>query len=134
MVEAATRCCSKRDSKLKHSACGEEDAPATSYQSFPNDSLDDIQLQPQPLRLSQEECEQCSQTLNQFQSTVWKHIEQRLKMRPMKYISLFQIKFHYPKVSLEKALAMRYKVAYYVKLRQLVQLTIVAIAIYQCCN
>ncbi|RLM80513.1 uncharacterized protein C2845_PM12G14740 [Panicum miliaceum] len=58
-----------------------------------------------------EECERGSQNFNEFQKTIFKHVGERLRKKPRKYISPFNIPGCPAKVPLAKALATRNKIA-----------------------
>lgn len=98
--------------RLKSSVVDAEAGPsAAGALGFPEDPIDEINSQTPPVRLSQEEMEQSSQDFNQFQRMIYKHIGQRLKKRPKKYISPFKLPGYRPNVPLTKALALRNKIA-----------------------
>jgi len=104
---------------LKSSVVGEEGpSGAASDASFPDDPIEDINCLTPPIRLSQEEREQGSQDFNQFQKMIFKHVGERLKKKPRKYISPFLIPNNCPKVPLAKAQALRIKIASDEKLRE----------------
>ncbi|RLM84933.1 uncharacterized protein C2845_PM04G08000 [Panicum miliaceum] len=106
-------------SKLKSSVPGETDSSAAAVDpKFSEDPIDEINSQTPPVRLSQEELEQSSQDFNQFQKMIFKHVGQRLKKRPKKYISPFKISGCRPKVPLAKALALTNKITSNEKLKE----------------
>lgn len=98
----------------------------SSQQSFPVDSSDDIVSASQavPLRLSQEERDVIarndspSKQMNLFTGAIFQHAIVRLKRRPLRYISPFEIKSRRPDVPMEKALALRKRISYDDNLRQ----------------
>ena len=107
-------------SKLKSSVPGEA-GPSLAQEgdaNFPEYSAEEINSQTPPIRLSQEEMEQDSQDFNYFQKMIYKHIRQRSKKRPRKYISPVKLPGCRPQVPLAKALALRNKIASDEKLKE----------------
>ncbi|CAN6351679.1 unnamed protein product [Urochloa humidicola] len=78
---------------------------------FPEDSIDDINAQTPPVRLSQEERQESCDNFNKFQKMIFKQVGHKLRKKPRKYISPFNLPGSRPRVPLERALAMRYKIS-----------------------
>ena len=82
---------------------------------FPDDPVEDVSSQSQtpPLRLSPEECKECATapSMKKFENMIYKQLGHRLRKKPRKYISPFKAPGSRHNVPLQKALALRNKIA-----------------------